>query len=100
MGDVTGSVLSKFQEEHGGHPLQLRLHPSAKCGPPQVIPLDANDTSEYNPVGPPDIVCVFGHLFCPCILKEAVQPLGRSFGDLGFFPGEVTENLYISEIER
>jgi len=28
-----------------------------------------------------------------------VQPLGRSFGDLGFFPGEVTEKLYISKIE-
>jgi len=32
--------------------------------------------------------------------RSGVQPLGRSFGDLGCFPGEVTEKLYISKIER
>jgi hypothetical protein len=32
--------------------------------------------------------------------RSGVQPLGRSTGDLGFFPGEVTEKLYISKIEE
>jgi len=36
-GKVNSATLSRFQEQYGGHPLQLRLHPSAKCGPPQAI---------------------------------------------------------------
>jgi hypothetical protein len=50
MGDVTGSVLSEFQEQYGGHPLQLRLHPSAKGGPPQVMQV-ATDASDIDAEG-------------------------------------------------
>lgn len=43
-GKVNSATLSRFQEQYGGHPLQLRLHPSAKCGPPQE---KINDTPLY-----------------------------------------------------
>ena len=36
QGEVTGIGIAAAQKQHRGQHLQLRLHPSAKCGPPLV----------------------------------------------------------------
>lgn len=54
MGEVDEKVLARFQEQHGGSHLQLRLHPSARKGPPQVTVTSALPENEL--ASSPDMV--------------------------------------------
>ena len=36
QGEVTGIGIARFQKQHSGQRLQLRLNPNAKQGPPPV----------------------------------------------------------------